>query len=117
MKRELKFLAWHKKNKKIYRIASISIQNESVFLINENNKKFHAFFDEIELLEYTGLKDKNGKEIYEGDILPNSHQKNCVVIFENGGFIAKGKGFYIVPQHFQECEVIGNIYENPELLS
>jgi len=76
------------------------------------------------LMQYTGLKDKNGKEIYEGDILhvflmdspPEKHQ----VIWdkERAGFklqdrIAERYGFYASNL---KCEVIGNIYENPELL-
>ncbi len=73
------------------------------------------------LMQYTGLKDKNGKEIYEGDIMatPNGH-KGVVTYDECQYILASSKGeyendmFYKVKNH--GAEVIGNIYENPELL-
>ena len=77
--------------------------------------------------QYTGLKDKNGKEIYEGDIVnckARIDSANMVVIWEEGGFhlvlCEKYKnylpltGYYCI-RNFEK-EVIGNIYENPELI-
>ncbi|MGU8286404.1 YopX family protein [Clostridium perfringens] len=92
------------------------------------------------LMQYTGLKDKNGKEIYEGDILRCKCLKKCkldscaekVIQYKNSliewwesgcnlGYRlrdSKGKTMMIKPTHLNtmEVEVIGNIYENPELL-
>jgi len=76
------------------------------------------------LMQYTDLKDKNGKEIYEGDILDFVHLygvRPAPIFWRNGGFwvAVNDPGYedrWIVPDP-EECEVIGNIYENPELLN
>jgi len=69
-------------------------------------------------VQYTGLKDKNGKEIYEGDILLWEDVKiKSEVVFEEGCFVIKheqgGSDFISSKNMF---EIIGNIYENPELI-
>lgn len=78
------------------------------------------------VMQYTGLKDKNGKEIYEGDICKfNHYSKDRIeaVYFISGGFTF---GSYIDLRHSQidqykevrdSIEIIGNIYENPELIN
>ena len=71
--------------------------------------------------EYTGLKDKNGKEIYEGDIVTFIDYKTFnftgIVGFDNGSFMIKSKS---AVTHYRwldyEIEIIGNVHENPELL-
>ena len=83
-----------------------------------------AFYlkEEIELMQYAGLKDKNGKEIYEGDILPftmiTGKIENYYIVFRDGEFeaINKQDSNFIWRSAWKESEVIGNIYENPELL-
>lgn len=95
-----------------------------------------ASFDEIKLMQYTGLKDKNGKEIYEGDIFrpgPSYNERSFRVNWEDEDArflgIGCGKDSERVPGEKYVCyvgvynklknntvEVIGNIYENPELL-
>ena len=77
------------------------------------------------LLQYTGLLDKNGKEIFEGDIVmlysyPYSKiKKGIKVCWENNGFYPFNQHDeeYGSPLDGQWCEIIGNIYENPNLLS
>ena len=116
--REIKFRAWDKKDKEMF-----------CFDIYDGCP-YHHEKDRRVVMQYTGLKDKNGKEIYEGDIVRfiswiNEYNPEEIVIvrpvkFENGCFSP-------VPTH-EECEdgyyswglkdfeIIGNIHENPELI-
>ncbi|KKN28556.1 hypothetical protein LCGC14_0853230 [marine sediment metagenome] len=74
--------------------------------------------------EFTGLKDKNGKEIYEGDITcrrwENGSRENGQIIYENGSFlwqeIDRGRFVHPIGINTLHSEVVGNIYANPELL-
>ena len=72
--------------------------------------------------QYTGLKDKNGRKIFEGDIVKSKHNANFYKVYwqDNRFYIDDIWGNALKPtqtaiSHF-ECEVIGNIYDNPELL-
>jgi uncharacterized phage protein (TIGR01671 family) len=85
-----------------------------------------VFSDELILMQYTGLKDKNGKEIYEGDVVKvlrnDSFRPFVSEVFFSGGCF--GVAFYhpLDKQHqfeylnYWDCEIIGNIYENGDLL-
>jgi uncharacterized phage protein (TIGR01671 family) len=74
----------------------------------------------VEYLQYTGLKDKNGKDIYEGDIVlyDDEHKEKHVISFGDGKFGIKLRGEFwsFNVRYIDEYEVIGNIHENPELL-
>lgn len=105
--REIKFRAWLKKS---------SIDDEpwmvGPFDLTQDNR--WIFEHEPILMQYTGLKDKNGQEIYEGDIVKGGFSgKNFEVIFKEGSFYAREMLLYGINP---ECKVIGNIYENPDLL-
>lgn len=136
--RELKFRAWDKKSKKIRIVESIGFGELSYYnegypvanmigrdCIHDKDIIIHRDSYQHELMQYTGLKDENGKEIYEGDIV-KAYESNiiCEVIFSEGAmFMLRwndnkwGNNEY---HHYGvgafTLEVIGNIYENPELL-
>ena len=94
--------------------------------------EFYQISDNFPLMQYTGLKDKNGKEIYEGDIFKDCEGKIKLVIWEDNGFKSKYtfKRRYQGEEWFENSitdlgdtqsrrwgvEVIGNIYENEDLL-
>ena len=122
--RKIKFKAWHKEKKIMGEVLGIDILHKEMFFSNEDVDCYeHTDFKDIELMQYTGLKDKNNKEIYEGDILSDgNNEKPYKVIFENGSFRAEFEGdfeehsFDLIDVVTQGCEVVGNIYKNPELL-
>jgi len=108
-KEDLKFRAW------LY--IDGTMQYESIF----GAEKFGG--RDCEIMQYTGLKDKNGKEIYEGDIIvtrlnsPDNNEESLVVEFADGSFKLKKENTYYYFPFLLNVEVIGNIYENPELLN
>jgi uncharacterized phage protein (TIGR01671 family) len=112
MSREIKFRAWDKGAGEWLKLTFISWEVNGL-LIGVNNKPWH----EVELMQYTGLKDKNGVEIYEGDILDMPYHGRSDVFWRNGGLKVHGKYSVVgFPNQAHGSKVIGNIYENPELL-
>jgi uncharacterized phage protein (TIGR01671 family) len=116
--REIKFRNCSHIDKKCYEPFTI----KDMFL---HAKGGSIIAEDNELCQFTGLKDKNGKEIWEGDLLiSNKGAKPFKVIFEDGSFDGKdenSKGwidlriFELDKKRKTIWEVIGNIYENPEL--
>lgn len=119
MKRKIKFKAWDEEKRIMLQPVTsdlvIHLCGKQNSLDNEGDLNGTEYTKQLTLLQFTGLCDRNGyyKEIYEGDIC-DTHTRfgRGVVIFENGVFKING----ISLCSFDKIEVIGNIYENPELL-
>ena len=129
--REIKFRAWDGRKMyylDLYQTPSYDEPVDIVFRDREYEEQgwIDSHLTEVTsfLMQYTGLEDKNGKKIYEGDILDFVHVygvRPAPIFWRNGGFwvAVNDPGYedrWIVPDP-EECEVIGNIYENPELLN
>ena len=135
--REIKFRAWDNfnnrmiQNDRILKICFIksnhipslvvysnrNIENHTE--IRENDKQY---CNEFELMQYTGIKDTNKKEIYEGDILTSAFSKRIVIFDENTcSFMLKdvdlrNELFSLTKEKSKNLEIIGNIYENENLI-
>jgi len=126
VKREIKFRAWDKEANKMYDdyvVHGVSIG--SLWFQRESNKHLEMGFkaENYELMQYTGLKDKNEVEIYEGDVVKDDiriHSKNIEVFWSDNlaMFMVRRQEKWSEELHLisSRVEVIGNIYENPELL-
>lgn len=112
--REIKFRAWDKSNKEMFNVEIIDFQKRQVY----KDTVSYCKFENIELMQYTGLKDMREKEIYEGDILFESFgEEYFKVVFEDGSFrLETGECSLPLKEYAHICEVVGNIYKNPELL-
>ncbi len=131
--REIKFRVYDRKYKEISLVAKLDFSNGYVITIPHNVLRIEG----CDLMQYTGLKDRNGKEIYEGDILKSSSDSIghiYRVVWEGASYwLEKGKdkdymafrldtyedhGYQksIEGNNIAVVEIIGNIYENSELL-
>lgn len=130
--REIKFKLWDKSNNQIV-FDTAPVFRQTALNLGIKNLQDDGYV----LLQYTGLKDKNGKEIYEGDVLkstekikgfsgspPKSKMPMGInkVIFKEGAFklttASKSTRYQLSSLSISWCglEIIGNIYERPELL-
>ena len=132
MQRTIKFRAWLRYEKEMSEVLVLDNQDERAFVVRKNGTVGWRMFAELELVQYTGLKDKYGNEIYDGDYIRYSMRTVNGSVFthvcrvfqhESGTWRIEG---YHEDNHSYEtkgtvyaahliCEVIGNRYENPEL--
>ena len=136
--REIKFRAWDKENKEWLRYVKkqlgwrgsqgvVEVKPLMTWVYESsdgeayNDLQFLIDSEHFEVCQYTGLKDKNGKEIWEGDVVSGKACNDepleicfidaCFELYDRGG------NYYgDLKQIYSMLEVIGNIYENPELL-
>ncbi|HEM4739798.1 TPA: hypothetical protein U1151_002159 [Streptococcus suis] len=117
-----KFRAWDKIRNRISEVERIYIDTKGVCLRDENGEYWRRF-DDVILMQSTGLVDKNGKEIFEGDVVKlkytvlSDYEFFKVTRFRGGSWRIdnrqRGSELWL---RNEDCEVIGNIYENPELV-
>jgi uncharacterized phage protein (TIGR01671 family) len=123
-----RFRAWDKKTETIQEIESISFKEKKLVIDQKSvtwfNSDYIRNFDEVELMQSTGMKDKNGVEVYQDDIIRCTRGCPHEVIWleEYGGtFFGGMPAWYLSGLSNGYAwtgreEVIGNIYENSELL-
>jgi uncharacterized phage protein (TIGR01671 family) len=121
-KRIIKFRAWQRAHNKMhYNVNLYSMGRGEMIKAQLDNK---SFMDSIglscEIMQFTDLLDKNGKEIYEDDIVQLGSERLRRVYFKFGAFGYDGiPGFLSFAEHpnaLIDIEVIGNIWENPDLI-
>ena len=120
-----KFRAWDKKFKEMVQVDAIVFEEQAIIVTYKNGDFTKKDIKYCELMQSTGLRDKNGKEIFERDILVYNGKK--VIVKWHGSYAcfiyefvdelknrtAEWQPLYLF---YFKFEIIGNIYENPEML-
>lgn len=125
MNREIKFKAWNIKEK-----VMIDLYKATPLALDANLNMdgiFIPFSERFIVMQYIGLKDKNGVEIYEGDFITDGTKLNnktyfwtvvyCIDRFCTIDYKNRKRPFSITKSFWERSEIIGNIYENPGLLT
>ena len=128
-----KFRAWDTTNKEMFKDTFAITESGQVVVVDQSSvfvSPDYVFVDNLVIMQSTGLFDRNSKEIFEGDIITNGKDVMCMKRHNTLGFYVEQKGRVefiadgAVLEEFEEdakeiadsLEIIGNIYENKELL-
>lgn len=128
-----KFRAWDIAKKEMFKDTFAITESGQVVVVEQEDVMSlpdYVFVDHLVIMQSTGLFDKNGREIFEGDIIANGPDVMCMKRHNTLGFYVEKKGRVefiadgAVLEEFEEdakeiadsLEIIGNVYENPELL-
>lgn len=141
--REIKFRAWDKVNKAFMSSEEFAIHDGDVMGLRYGNEMDDVLTDQVELMQYTGLKDINGVEMFDGDVVEVNIQEyvlgyytetkyTSLIRYKDGSYyfdILKSETIQTDINDYplkdiinledvesDDCEVIGNKFENPELL-
>ena len=125
--RDIQYKAWYRGH--MYDRVNLRIEPDytAVEIVKGRGDNVHTDTEKAKLLQYTGLRDMNGKMIFESDILQHPQWLEQEVVFKYGSFGLEVKGinfltdgfnsFATVSADYKNCMVIGNIYEHPHLLN
>ena len=116
--KEIKFRCWDIGREKMVSNPSISFMQGWMGI--DKTCCVNCLFDnedQLKWMQYTGLRDKNDKEIYEGDCVRFQIHDGATVVWNEDDtcFEFEANNHYCEPSINQECEVVGNVHENPEL--
>lgn len=126
-----KFRAWDTTNKEMFKDTFAITESGEVVTVEQDfvtDAPEYVFVDNLVIMQSTGLKDKNGKEIFEGDVLAIEtdegvtnlkvfwDEKHALFMFESKKYNEKDLLAELVEDNTYPFEIIGNIYENKELL-
>lgn len=120
--RPIKFRAWDKEDTQMRDVLAVNFYHRVLSVEYEGDQFVQDGMNRFILMQSTDLKDKNGVEIYEGDVITEEIGEGeylfAEVIYKDGCFLGKERNFE--PEYpisdFVKGEVIGNVYQNPELL-
>lgn len=136
--RPIKFRAWDKRRRRMVSVELINFKSRIIQEVTPYAVNIKLYFDQVKLMQSTGVLDKNGVEIYEGDIVKFSARSHYhpevyaweyetkgvgIIRYEMGGYVLGGReethileSLFGILMNYEEIEteVIGNIYENEE---
>jgi uncharacterized phage protein (TIGR01671 family) len=131
----IEFRAWDKQSKQMFQVYRIDFREDGLYVNLDTPSRVTElredwlFGDRLELMQFIGLKDKNGTKIYEGDVvrystwltkdgnspMGNNGFKIGNVYYFKSGFVVSGNELWAT-LNYKHIEVIGNIHQNPELI-